>query len=217
MISQLNKYCLYIVEDLGKREKLNFRKAKFPTIYPIVLYTGKRKWKVKTDISEHQENVLGIEVKPFTKYKLVDINEYSVEELINEKSVISKAMLLEKAKKPQELVEIIDKIIKSNLSEDESNFMKEALSTIIKNKIGKDKAKEFKEKIEEGKDDEDMVIENLERIWDMRVNEGVKTGIRTGREQNKIEIAKKLLKRGMSLDEIQEITELAKDSIKKLK
>ena len=41
------KYCLYIVEDLEKREKINFRKAKFPTIYPIVLYTGKRKWKVR--------------------------------------------------------------------------------------------------------------------------------------------------------------------------
>lgn len=58
-----------------------------------------------------------------------------------------------------------------------------------------------------------MVVENLERVW----NEKIEQGKEEAKKECKIEIAKKLLKRGMKIKDIQEITELAKECIKKIK
>lgn len=46
--------------------------------------------------------------------------------------------------------------------------------------------------------------------------EGIKEGIKEGEKQGKLAVAKKLLKKGISIDEIAEITELPKEEIKKL-
>lgn len=46
--------------------------------------------------------------------------------------------------------------------------------------------------------------------------EGIKEGEREGEKKAKITIAKELLKKGMGIDEIAEITKLPKEDIKKL-
>ena len=58
-----------------------------------------------------------------TSSKLIDINNYSVEQLLSEKSVISKAMLLEKKKDPKDIEEKKKKIIQHGLNEEEKEFM----------------------------------------------------------------------------------------------
>ena len=168
------KYCLAIIEKMEKQEQMNFRKIKFPTIYPIVLYTGKSKWKVETDISKYQDNYLGIKGISFTNYKLIDINDYTEEELLKEKGTIAKAMLIEKAKDKENAIEIVNKMLKQKMTNEEKKFLERAIKALLKNNIGEEKTKEIIEKINIKKGEEDMVIENLQRIWDDTYNEGVK-------------------------------------------
>ena len=52
---------------------------------------------------------------------------------------------------------------------------------------------------------------------DTAKSEGYNAGIEQGAEQKKIEIAKKLLEKGMKIEEIEEITGLSKETIKNLK
>ena len=46
--------------------------------------------------------------------------------------------------------------------------------------------------------------------------EGITKGIEEGKKENKKEVAKKLLKRGMTIEEVAEISELEKKEIEKL-
>ena len=48
------------------------------------------------------------------------------------------------------------------------------------------------------------------------IAEGKKLGLEEGRKASKIEIARKLLARNMSMEEIQEITSLTKEEIEKI-
>ncbi|TCW36726.1 putative transposase/invertase (TIGR01784 family) [Thermohydrogenium kirishiense] len=48
------------------------------------------------------------------------------------------------------------------------------------------------------------------------IEKGIEEGIKKGAKEEKIAIAKKLLKNGMPIDKIAEITELSEDEIKKL-
>ena len=48
-------------------------------------------------------------------------------------------------------------------------------------------------------------------------DEGIQEGVEQGEKKKQIEIAKKLLKKGMTIEEIVEITELSKEELEKLK
>ncbi|PHO07985.1 hypothetical protein BFT35_02730 [Thermoanaerobacterium thermosaccharolyticum] len=52
--------------------------------------------------------------------------------------------------------------------------------------------------------------------YKMIIEKGIEKGIKKGAKEESIKIAKKLLKEGVDIDRIAEITELSKDEIKKL-
>ena len=87
-------------------------------VIPIVLYTGKEKWRAKRYIKELQTrryakkeiNIDEIELGTLGYYTLVDINEYTKEELLEEEGILSKIMLLEKERNTEELVKTIFEI-----------------------------------------------------------------------------------------------------------
>ena len=171
------EYCIEIMRKIEKQEQMNFRKMKYPTIYPIVLYTGKRKWKVETEIKNYEDNYLGIKGISFTNYKLLDINNYTEEELLKEEGIIAKAMLMEKAKNKEEIVEIVEKIAKQKMRKEDKEFLVKTIKGFLKNKIEVEKTEEIIKKINIKREESEMVIENLERIWDKSIREGRKNGI----------------------------------------
>ena len=93
------------------------RNYKIPAVVAIVLYTGKQKRNAKKYIEEVQEKLEGYEEIKLAKYDVNDVNDFSNEELIQDKSFLSKVMLIEKAKNNEELVRYLEEItteIKSN-------------------------------------------------------------------------------------------------------
>ena len=82
----------------------------------------------------------------YPKYNLVDINDYTKEELLEERTGISKAMLFEKLETKEEIEETIDKIIRRGTSIEERKY----LSLILKysNDIAKKLDKETVKKEE---------------------------------------------------------------------
>ena len=76
---------------------MNFKYIEIPLVIPIVLYTGDKVWDASVSLSECQPKLDGYE-KNENIYNLIDVNKYSVEELIQSKSFIKKVMLIEMAK-----------------------------------------------------------------------------------------------------------------------
>ena len=137
---------------------------------------------------------------------------------------MTKALLIEKAKDNEQIANYIEKIVeiinkdKENYSNNIKEIFKIMLTQIIKNKIGKEKTDEFLNKLNIGGDENMMaVFETIQQDNKRIYKRGKKEGIKQGIMDNSIAIAKKLLSRNNSKEEIAEITGLKIEEIEKIK
>lgn len=112
----------------------------------------------------------------------------------------------------EKIVEIINKD-KENYSDNMKKIFKVMLTQIIKNKIGQEKTNEILNKLNIGGDEDMMaVFETIQQDNKRIYRRGKKEGIM----ENSIAIAKKLLSRNNSKEEVAEITGLKIEEIEKL-
>ena len=205
-------------------KKLGTKDYKIPAVISIVLYTGKQKWNVKKYIEEVQEKLEGYEEIKLAQYDVIDVNDFSEKELIEDKSFLSKAMLIEKAKDNEEIVKYLDEITKEINSKEEiySEEIRKIFTIMIDQilmiKIGKEKAEEFKHNINRGGKRKMMtVFETIEEDNKRIFSNGMKTGIKTGRNKRNLEIIKNMLKENLPIDLISKITGVSQKEINKMK
>ena len=163
------------------------------------------------------------------------MNNYTEEKLLETPSFMTKALLIEKAKDNEQIANYIEKIVeiinndKENYSDNMKEIFKIMLTQIIKNKIGKEKTDEFLNKLNIGGDENMMAVfetiqQDNKRIYRRGKKDGIVEGIKKGISQgisqgimeNSIAIAKKLLSRNNSKEEVAEITGLKIEEIEKL-
>lgn len=113
---RIMKYSVEIIENAIDTEKMNTKGYQYPSIYPIIIYTGKEKWKVDTQFNNLQQNLYDTEEVEFTKYNLVDINLISEQELIEDKSFLSKIFLIEKSRTEKDVVNSLTTFSNESLS-----------------------------------------------------------------------------------------------------
>ena len=145
-------------------------------------------------------------------YDLVDTNEFTKQQLLEDNLVTSKAMLIEKSQNKEELYQNIEDIIScKNKMED---FEYEQLEKIVKYELMGTEDKEiiskFIEKIKNREESENIMM-NAARI----INKEIRKQRREGREEGMIFVAKKL-KGKMHIKDISQITGLSEKEIEKL-
>ena len=239
MPTRIAEYCVELIRDLTNEEK-NIKE--YPFIIPIVLYTGKQRWNVPKNINELHKSQFGFEPIEYPKYNLIDVNDYTDEELIEENTGISKAMLFEKKETDKEIMETFEKIFIKKLNKREKECLKMILEnfTELRKKIGIRRVNELLEKIEEkGEIDmealerffihmfqkEDELIEKegklSEKEGKLSKKEGelakrekdIKRKIQEERKAGIIETAKKMIVKNMKIEDIEEITGLSEKEI----
>ena len=204
------EYEIAIMKSAVDIRNIKSKEYKLPLVVPIVLYTGKKKWDAKRYLEESQETLDGLKIKA-GNYNLVDINDFTKEELLQGKTLPSTMMLLEKSESTEESIEMLEKII-PGIKEDDEDLLKRIISILFGEKIGEEKAKELIEKINGGDEKMLAVVEMIRNENQMYINMGRKEG-----EKNRnIEIAQKLLKLKMPISQISEITTLTKEEIEKI-
>lgn len=111
--------------------KLKIKESKITLVISIVLYTGNKKWNAKKYLEEKSRKIEGIE-NGLGNYNLIDINELTEKDLLEDNSFISKMMLIEKIKAFENIVEILEKIVKITKEEDKDDTVqKDNKSDII--------------------------------------------------------------------------------------
>ena len=216
---RIMEYQFKITKSAVEIKKLKLKEYKIPIVIPIVLYTGTRKWNVKEYIKEAQESYKQYNGEKLGRYKLVDVNNFTEEELLKEKTFLSKAMLIESKKDTGEMVECFEKII--NILNKDKVYTKEQkhllaimLNLIFRNKINNDNITDnLIRKINSEEEKEmlailDTIAEENERI----LQQGIKEGIR----KNKLNNAQKMKKANLDIKLIMEITGLSKKEIENL-
>lgn len=217
------EYEYSIIKSAIDRNRIGQKEYKLPMVISIVLYSGRRKWNGKEYIREIQEKLEGYQELEYARYNLIDVNDFSAEELLKEKTLLTKAMLIEKTRYTENLVENLEKIIKEMNKKEYTEEQRELLSTIIRlvlsNKIGKEVANDLIEKIKEKGGGNDMlaVLEMIEEENKRIFRDGEKSGIRKGKKEGMKETAKNMLKENADTEFIARVTGLTKEEIEKLK
>jgi len=134
---RLLNYCIEIIREAVVSDLLKTRDYKIPVVYPIVLYTGKRKWNVEKYFEECQMRLKGVGKTNFTDYNLIDIHDYTEEELWKEKNFLSKILLLEKAKQSDNIEKYLNEISLENFTDKELNVLLKMVKSSLTEKEDK--------------------------------------------------------------------------------
>ena len=213
----------YETELINRSYMQNVEKSKkIAKVIKIVIFTGIGDWKPARSIVELQEEY-GNKVKidkhyeGIGEYKLLESKDYSLKEIISEEgTLLGKAIIIEKARKEDTLIDVLEEII-PNVKEDEIDEMIRMIKYILVKDLGKDVANKYikilesKIKEEGGKN---AMVETMRALREDRKrtimearNTGKKAGILTG----KIQDAKNMLRENIDIDIIERVTGLKRE------
>ena len=200
MAERVTTMCLEIIESRNIKRGI---KNEYPLIVPIVLYTGTKKWNSAFTITEKQTEMYGFPIQEYPRYNLIDVNEYKKEQLIQEDSRISKAMLFEKVKTKEEIKEIFTKLLKRGLTEKEKQYLIIILtySNFIKRKFTQEEIEGYKKVLERGGVEMTRAERFFEEILDDKFSEierkATKSGMEKGMQRGMQKGMEKGIQKGM--------------------
>ena len=195
----------YILELYRK-----YKGENLPLVIPCVLYTGNPKWNVGTlkDLFKTRKELE--RYIPDFDYILLDINNYTDEELIETSNLISSVFFLSRSKNEREVVDRIAKLLKlmGELTINEQRALgKWTRGMFIKNKEVQEYLK--KEPIYKG-EDENMALEDLIpgaiEIWKQEAEEkGLKEGRKEGELKAKLSSVRRILTKKLKDEPSEEV------------
>ena len=212
MPERIVEYCLELIRSVKTKSDKNY-----PLICPIVLYTGNKKWDAPLTISENQESGYGFKKLNYPKYNLIDINNYTKQELLEQNSGISKIMLFEKLKTKKEIEEIIKELLKKKITEEERKAINQIFkySNLIKKLLNQEELEKYKKILEGG---EKETMENFEKfiveLLENKIREVRR--IRNAEKKAIYQVAKNMLKNNMEKKQIEELTGLTRRRNRKI-
>jgi len=209
------KYEVEIIESALNRKKYKNKQYKYPLVIPIVLYTGNKEWNAKVDLRRTQVRWSKYENKELSRYNVIDVNRLNDKQLLEEKTLVSKILLIEKSDTEKELEMNLNKIIekKQDFNQEQLDFLILVIELVLKNQLGKEKTNEFINKLKKEGKDMLAVLEMLDRENARIRNEGRLEG----RMEARIDDAKNMLKEKLPIDLITRITGMKKEQIEKIK
>ena len=220
---RIMEYQFKITQSAVDINKLKLKEYKIPIVIPIVLYTGRKKWNAKEYIKDAQENFKQYNGEELGRYKLVDVNNFTEEELLKEKTFLSKAMLIERKSDDENIVDYLERTVNVLLNDnaftqEQRNFLILMLDLILRRKINNDEiTNKLIKKLKKREEKEMLAIleaidEENERILQQGIQKGIKEGIR----KTKISNAKKMKNANLDITLIMDITGLSKEEIENL-
>ncbi len=129
------KYSIEIIDSAIDIKQISKRDYKYPCVYPIVIYTGKIKWKVKSQFKQKQTYLYPTDEIEFAKYTLIDVNEKSEQALLKNNSLLSKILLIERTETKKETLDAIKKVMRTNLNEEDRVFLINIIMNIFINQL----------------------------------------------------------------------------------
>ena len=207
---RITEYCLELIENVVKNSKHKI----YPTIVPIVLYTGKGNWDVETNFAERQINSEGTyeEYKIDIKYTVIDINIIEDMELLEKQDYLANIILMETCKTNEKRAEMFKKIYNRLESKEEKEKILHYIINIYEQTLKPEEVRKFYENLE--RSDEPMTA--MYQYIIQEKNENIRKGMEKGMEKGRIEVAKNLLKLKIPIQQIIEATGLSEEKVEEI-
>ena len=223
MGERINEHAVAII---GSREEQmeNNKNRKAAIIYPIVLSTARRPWDAAITIIQEENNKYRLPALTYPKYNLIDVNNYTVEYLLERRTGIAVGMAFEKIRNKEDLEYIIKKLKsfkKVNhwekramriILEKIEGIMPWIVKELTKEEIGKLK-REIMEIINKGGD----FMSNFEKAFKKIVEEEGRKERENGMQRGIRKTIKGLLTQNVADEIIINATGISKEELEKLK
>ena len=208
------KYDVEIMDSVRRGKETNRKDYENPLVVLIVLYTGSQKWTAKRRLTDTQtkEQVKGSKTE--IEYILIDINEYSIEELLKEGTKVSIALILEKSKKSEQVMDNVQKLLDNKKQlEYLEKLAKYMYKDLDNEEINRIIERIVKANSEGGEEKMSTLRERLKAEYVGEYNKGVRIGIKQGISQTLIETIKKLVQENMTNQFIKRVTGYKEEEI----
>jgi predicted transposase/invertase (TIGR01784 family) len=213
MSVRMMTYLGMLYQDLIKTGAVKSRQ-KLPPVLPILLYNGQPRWNAPVNVFDCViKSPRGLEkYQPRLEYFLIDESAYDNYELESQKSLVSALFQLERQQTPEQVREIVGKLI-NWLGSPENQSLRRAFTVwlgrvILPSRYPEDEIPEFHDLQEVNA----MLSETVKSWPSQWLQEGIEKGDQLRCEK----IALKMIAKGKSFEEISEITELSIKQIEKL-
>ena len=195
-----------------------------PLVIPIVIYTGTERWNVAKHIKDCQEQLEGLDNMDLGSYVIIDSNDYTKQELLQDKLFILKMMALEKTKNPDELYDNLEEITQKKIEKINRDILIRVIKYIYNETLGEEKTKDIIGKLKKAGDKE-MIIEVIkkdrEQQWLKGRQEGEKIGEKRGEKlgitKAITQMVKEMINNNFSDEQIMKITKIDSKKLAKLK
>ena len=230
MSERMGEYCLAVV---GSRRKYMLRSKNriAPVVYPIVLSTAKKQWDAPRTIRQNKENLYKIPTQKYPEYEVTDINNYTIDFLLEKRIGITLVMAFEKIRTKEEMIYVINKLKTFGINNREKKAMKliieyieEEMAILCKNltkkeieNIKKEMIKIIKRKGDFMSNFEKALARIIKEDGKKERNYGISIGKKEGINIGKRETAIEMLKINMKEEDIIRVTHISKEELKKLK
>ena len=178
-------------------------------VLAMVIHTGEGKWDAKTRIRELQEDIYNKgektigDIQTLGNYVVEDINDYTKEELLESDNLLYKTMYLEKAKGVEEFIESAKEVFK-RIKKEEKEQMNEVVRITLSGNIANEEIEEIIKELNEGGERYMLAVKE-------RIDAEFKMHEDKGREEEAINLAKKMYKEKIDVETIIKITGLKKE------
>ena len=218
MSYRILNYCVETIRLATENKVTNNKYYKFPKVIPIVLYIGNNKWTASTSFADCEVDYPELNFNSLEiKFKLIDINNFEINDLLKLKTMVANTMILEKCKNNDEVIKNLKKIIK-NLDNKKTTIkeLKQIISYLYSDMKN---IKDIINLIEESEVKETMstVAERLREEYINKELKGISKGITQGISQCISQIIKNMLHSGMLDSDILYYTKIDKKQFEKIK
>lgn len=197
MPERMTEYCIQLIRTIKEGSKTET--GLYPLICPIVFYTGRKRWDAPMSLTDMQEEYYGFEPLHYPRYNLIDINDYTKEELLLDNTAVAKAILFEKLSTKEEMKQMLEILTKKELTKQENKYLQVILnySNDVRKKLDSEDILKYQEILEGGANMtnfERLLIELIEEKYEKRrimEEEAKKKGQEIGQEIGK-EIGKEI-------------------------
>ena len=214
-------YKVEIVKIALDKSKIRETRYQEPAVIGIILYTGKENWREESDTDETKEKKT-IEYwtqQGYTKYKLVEANKIPEEELLKEDTILSKILLLERAKDTKDIMKICRAITEQRISTKSIERIEQYIVVIL-SQVSKWNKKELdivQKELKRREKDMMHLEEVLIKERDSWIAKGQRKGRTEGQVEGRAKIIRKMIKNKVQDDLIKECTDVNEKELEQIK
>lgn len=195
-------YCIEIVQEWKKEQKNKV--SKYPVVVPTVIYTGQKKWNVPKNYKEQQIKVTTFEeYRIDLQYNLIDVNSYSIKELLEKGTMLSYSLIMEKSKDNESFIKNIKLILEKEKNKKRLNKIWDITIHLFGNILEEKDLEEIFKIIDEkvGEKDMESLVQRIREGEAKKMRALERKAEKKGREKAKQEIVTKIKSQILKLNE----------------